>query len=85
MDTGVFLYDTKMMPHAIRGNIAQIGKFCFADSGGSFHYANHLCTQLRALFFAVFGVSFEASFGVSFITNLTRLPVSLDRLTNICY
>lgn len=34
MDTGVFLYDTKMIPHAIMGNIAQIGKFCFADSGG---------------------------------------------------
>lgn len=49
MDTGVFLYDTKMIPHAIMDNIAQIGKFCSADSGGSFHYANHLCTQFKDL------------------------------------
>ena len=81
MDSHFVFKDAQVIFNSRQIHITEVSELLPADSGGSSHNANHLCTQLRSLFLAVFGVSF----GVSFITNLTRLPVSLDRLTNICY
>ena len=77
MDSHFVFKDAQVIFNSRQIHITEVSELLPADSGGSSHNANHLCTQLRSLFLAVFGVSF--------ITNLTRLPVSLDRLTNICY
>ena len=83
VDTGVFLYDTKMISHTIRGDLAQVGQLCLADSGGSFHDANHLCTQLRTLFGLRSEGSFGGSRGGSILATLTRLSASLDRASHL--